>query len=79
MFRKLLCLILLITILSETQAQKKNKAAWVDSTYNALNEDQRLGQLFMMRAFSNTDRSHIDNVKKVIEKFQNEINAMYQE
>ena len=30
--------------------------AWVDSLYNAMSDDERIGQLFMVRAFSKKDR-----------------------
>ena len=70
MLRKLLFLILLTTICYNIHGQKRNKTAWVDSMYNSLDEDQRIGQLFMMRAFSNNDREHINKVKKIIENYQ---------
>lgn len=51
-------------------SQVDSKSQWVDSVYNAMNEDQRLGQLFMMRAFSYKDQKHIDQVKEFIKKYQ---------
>ena len=30
--------------------------AWADSLYNAMSDDERIGQLFMVMAFSNKDR-----------------------
>ncbi len=32
---------------------------WVDSVYTSLTPDQRLGQLFMVAAYSNKDRKHV--------------------
>lgn len=37
-------------------SSKQNK--WVDSVFNSLSTDQRLGQLFMVAAFSNKDERH---------------------
>jgi beta-N-acetylhexosaminidase len=39
---------------------------WVDSVYNSLNEDQRLGQLFMVAAFSNKDSSHVKEIETLV-------------
>jgi beta-glucosidase-like glycosyl hydrolase len=41
---------------------------WVDSVYKTLNKNQRISQLFMVRAHSNLGQSYIDSVAKVIKK-----------
>lgn len=43
---------------------------WADSIYNTLSEDQRLGQLFMIRAHSNLGDDHIANVEKLIKNYE---------
>ncbi len=43
--------------------------AWVDSVYNRMSEDERVGQLFMVRAFSHDDDAHIVSVKKLIKDY----------
>ncbi|NNF36323.1 MAG: serine hydrolase [Saprospiraceae bacterium] len=68
--RKLLFVLIIMAINADLSGQVDKKAQWVDSIYNAMNEDQRLGQLFMMRAFSYTDQKHIDQVKSLIQKYQ---------
>ncbi len=40
--------------------------AWVDSVYQSMNEDERLGQLFMVRAHSNLGPEHQRQVEKLI-------------
>ena len=42
---------------------------WVDSVYNAMSEDQRLGQLFMIRAHSDKGPDHIQKVEATIKKY----------
>ncbi|MEN0003393.1 MAG: glycoside hydrolase family 3 N-terminal domain-containing protein [Bacteroidota bacterium] len=42
---------------------------WVDSVYNTLTEDERIGQLFMLRAHSNLGQDHIDKVKRQIREY----------
>ncbi|GAA3964105.1 glycoside hydrolase family 3 N-terminal domain-containing protein [Hymenobacter antarcticus] len=40
--------------------------AWVDSVFNSLTPDQRLGQLFMVAAYSNKDRSHVERIERQV-------------
>ncbi|OGX82876.1 glycosyl hydrolase [Hymenobacter lapidarius] len=42
------------------------EAAWVDSVFNSLTPEQRLGQLFMVAAYSNKERSHADRIERLI-------------
>ncbi|MEL7161125.1 MAG: glycoside hydrolase family 3 N-terminal domain-containing protein, partial [Bacteroidota bacterium] len=44
--------------------------AWVDSVFNALTPDERIGQLFMLRAHSDRGPDHIAHVKAEIEKYK---------
>lgn len=41
---------------------------WVDSVFNSLNENQRLGQLFMVAAFSNKSQKHKDEITQLIKE-----------
>ncbi len=40
--------------------------AWVDSVFNSLTPDQRLGQFFMVAAYSNKDRSHVERIERLV-------------
>lgn len=42
---------------------------WVDSVFNALSPDQRLGQLFMVAAYSNRDLKHAREIKDLITNY----------
>lgn len=44
----------------------ENQIAWVDSTYNSLSLDEKIGQLFMTAAYSNRDEIHENEIKKLI-------------
>ena len=46
----------------KSESEKK----WVDSVYNALSFDERLGQLFMVSAYSNRDSLHAKAIDKLI-------------
>ncbi|WP_016989126.1 glycoside hydrolase family 3 N-terminal domain-containing protein [Flavobacterium sp. ACAM 123] len=39
---------------------------WVDSIYNAMTFDEKVGQLFMVAAYSNKDNEHYDAIDKLI-------------
>ncbi|MDX1939718.1 MAG: glycoside hydrolase family 3 N-terminal domain-containing protein, partial [Saprospiraceae bacterium] len=43
---------------------------WVDSVYNAMSDDERLGQLFMIRAHSDKGDDHIAHVENLIKTYQ---------
>lgn len=43
---------------------------WVDSVFNAMTPQERVAQLFMVRAHSNLGQAYIDSVAKVIETEQ---------
>jgi beta-N-acetylhexosaminidase len=40
--------------------------AWVDSIFNSLTPEQRLGQLFMVAAYSNKERTHADRIERLV-------------
>ncbi|MFC2098201.1 glycoside hydrolase family 3 N-terminal domain-containing protein [Bacteroidota bacterium] len=42
---------------------------WVDSVYESLSRDERIAQLFMVRAYSNMSKAHSDSILKLIRKF----------
>ena len=42
--------------------------AWVDSVFHALTFEERLGQLFMVAAYSNKDQRHVDEISALIQK-----------
>jgi beta-N-acetylhexosaminidase len=46
------------------------EAQWVDSVFNAMRPDQRLGQLFMIRAHSDKGPEHERQVEATIKKYQ---------
>lgn len=49
----------------QTKDQRKQNV-WVDSVFNALSFEERLGQLFMVAAYSNKDERHKQEIAKLI-------------
>jgi beta-N-acetylhexosaminidase len=43
--------------------------AWVDSVYESLSRDERIAQLFMVRAYSDKDPEHVESILKLIKKY----------
>ena len=43
--------------------------AWADSVFETMTEEQRIGQLFMVAAYSNKDYKHITEVTDLIRKY----------
>lgn len=52
----------------ETEPENMDMLNWVDSVFNSLNEEERLGQLFMVAAYSNKDQNHVNEITNLIEK-----------
>ncbi|MCG1034763.1 glycoside hydrolase family 3 protein [Polaribacter sargassicola] len=50
---------------SENTDQKK----WVDSIYNSMTLKEKVGQLFMIAAYSNKDKKHTDSIQKIIKEY----------
>ncbi len=42
---------------------------WVDSIMNAMSIDEKIGQLFMVQAYSNKDKKHEQVIKEMINKY----------
>ncbi len=47
----------------------KAQEIWVDSLLNSMTLDQKIGQLFMVQAYSNKDKKHEDFIKEMITKY----------
>lgn len=43
-----------------------HRAIWVDSIYSNMSLHEKVGQLFMVAAYSNRDNAHVDSVQKLI-------------
>ncbi|WP_028887756.1 glycoside hydrolase family 3 N-terminal domain-containing protein [Tenacibaculum ovolyticum] len=48
---------------------EKAQAVWVDSLMNSMSVDEKIGQLFMIQAYSNKDKKHEQVIKNMIEKY----------
>lgn len=46
--------------------KNKKQTEWVDSLYNSLSLDQKIGQLFMVAAYSNKGEAHENSIRKLI-------------
>ena len=49
--------------------QNSKSIAWADSMLNTLSYKEKIGQLFMIEAFSNKDQAHVNQVVNLIDSF----------
>ncbi len=45
------------------------ETVWVDSIYNKMTFDERVGQLFMVAAYSNKDTAHVNSIERLIKNY----------
>ncbi len=62
--------LILAVVLMDVRLTHSQAEAWVDSVYAQMKEDERIGQLFMIRAHSNLGADHVEAVKSAINKYQ---------
>ncbi len=55
-------------VFADTEYASEGQKKWVDSVYNQLTFEEKLGQLFMVAAFSNKDTVHTNAIDKLILK-----------
>lgn len=63
---------LLITIFCSSMQSDHDKSAqeaWVDQTFQSLSEEQRIGQLFLVAAYSNKDERYYKAIEKLIQQY----------
>lgn len=67
---KKICLVFLLTpLIFFAQSKKKFQTPekWVDSVYNQLSFNEKLGQLFMVAAYSNRDEKHLKELLNLVQ------------
>ncbi len=66
---RILFLTLFVLIFSSFSGIDTPKDRWINDTYANMSEDERIGQLFMIRAHSNKTAEHVRAVKNQIKKY----------
>lgn len=61
-----LFIIFSVSIFSQKNNLDKKKQEWVDSVFHKMSYDQKIGQLFMVAAYSNDDTIHQKSIQKLI-------------
>lgn len=49
--------------------QNSDEKDWVDSVYHTLNSDEKIGQLFMVAAYSNRDKAHLREIMELVTEY----------
>lgn len=71
--RQIAFLLLFLFSINKVHSQYKETIAqtkWVDSVYNSLNFEEKVGQLFMVAAYSNKKEDHAQDLEKLITKYK---------
>lgn len=55
---------------SQAAQQTETSVHWVDSTLNSMSLEEKIGQLFMIAAYSNRNEAYEDNIENLIRKYQ---------
>lgn len=63
-------LLMLMALWVSAQSSASDKSQWVDSMMSKMTLEEKVGQLFMIRAFSKEDNEHIKSVRNQIEKYK---------
>ncbi len=58
------------TIYSQNKINNQPEKIWVDSIYNSLSFEEKVGQLFMIAAYSNKNESHAQDLDKLVTKYK---------
>lgn len=56
-------------LLGNTFAQQSEKSVWVDSVYNTMSLEEKIGQLFMVAAYSGGNEQHNLVIEQLIRKY----------
>jgi beta-glucosidase-like glycosyl hydrolase/CubicO group peptidase (beta-lactamase class C family) len=46
------------------------ESQWVDSIYNKMSIEEKVGQLFMVAAYSNRDTTHVNSIDKLVNEYK---------
>lgn len=58
-----------LTHAQEFKPQSPAEAKWVDSVYTQLSQEERIGQLFMIAAYSNKSEAHAASIDSLVSKY----------
>jgi len=65
--------LIVLLLVNDTEAQQvqqpKEEQRWVDSVFQSLTVEERIGQLFMVAAYSNQGASHRQSIEKLIKRY----------
>lgn len=66
-----ICLILLLPfcLSSSLSAQSRSATAWTDSVIQGMSLDEKIGQLFILTAYSNQDESDYQYLQRMVERY----------
>ena len=55
-----------LSVFAQPKYQFSQAQKWVDSVYNQMSFNEKVGQLFMVAAYSNRDKKHVDELLELV-------------
>jgi beta-N-acetylhexosaminidase len=65
----LLSSLFIVGMVSTLQAQKMSEKKWIRKQFSALNMNEKIGQLMVIRAHSNWSQNQIDSISNIIQQY----------
>jgi len=60
-------ILILFAFLSVLSVRAQSQAEWVNEQYEAMTLDEKIGQLFMVAAYSNKNENHVKDLEQLVE------------
>ena len=61
-------ILILFAFLSVLSVRAQSQAEWVNEQYEAMTLDEKIGQLFMVAAYSNKNENHVKDLEQLVEQ-----------
>ena len=61
-------ILLILLVITSTSVLAQSKTEWVNQQYNSMTLEEKIGQLFMVAAYSNKNESHVRDLEKLVEQ-----------
>lgn len=65
----LILLVIPFSVFAQPKYKKSSSQQWADSVYQAMTFNEKVGQLFMVAAYSNKDQQHVRELERLVENY----------
>src|SRR5690554_1504742 len=65
----LILLVIPFSVFAQPKYKKSSSQQWADSVYQTMTFNEKVGQLFMVAAYSNKDQQHVRELERLVENY----------